>query len=110
MKKAYLSPTLFLSAPDLADLHPTALQDPQSPLNTLIKLSNLTTFLYLVLSSAPDPTGARPKTSVQALREATNAFLPYVVPVDSPIHDGVLKMLVALKCQVRPLSPLLSPS
>lgn len=106
MKEAYLSPSQFLSASDLPMAFPTSLlQDPLSSLNTLIKLSNMTTFLYLLLSSAPDANGKRHASSSIWLKEAADHFLTHVVPVDSAIHDGILKMLVHLKCQVRPPSP-----
>lgn len=100
LKKAYFSDSTFLSAAALSSTYPDALADPFSPLSSLIKLSNLTTFLYLVLSSAPTPDGTRPRTALSSLREAVGAFLNYIVPVDSQIHDGTLRMLVGLNCQV----------
>jgi hypothetical protein len=103
MKEAYLSPSQFLSASDLPIAFPDSLlRDPLSSLNTLIKLSNMTTFLYLLLSSTPDAQGNRPARSSVWLKQAADHFLTHVVPVDSAIHDGILKMLVHLKCQVRP--------
>lgn len=36
-----------------------------------------------------------------ALTTASIGLLSYVVPVDEAIHDGTLKLLVGLKCQVR---------
>lgn len=101
MKRAYLSPVRFLSASDLSTLHPSAFLDPSSPINTLIKTSNLATFLFLIHSSAPDPeTGDRPKEAAPNLREAANAFLGYIVPVETQLHDGLLQLLVGIKCQV----------
>ncbi|ORY72924.1 hypothetical protein BCR35DRAFT_307459 [Leucosporidium creatinivorum] len=99
LKKAYFSDSTFLSAAALSSTYPDALADPFSPLSSLIKLSNLTTFLYLILSSAPTPDGTRPRTALHNLREAIGAFLSYIVPVDSQIHDGTLRMLVGLNCQ-----------
>lgn len=80
--------------------YPGALDDPQSSLNLLIKLANLTTFLHLILSSAPGLDGGRSREDGNRLRDAAAAFMRYVVPVDSQMHDGTLKMLVGLKCQV----------
>lgn len=68
-----------------------------------MRLSNLTTFLYRVLCAAPDLAGLRPKLARASLESAAAGFLAHVVPVDAALHDGVLKLLVSLKCQVRPL-------
>lgn len=100
LKRAYLSRSTFLSATALSATYPEALADPFSPLSSLIKLANLTTFLYLVLSSAPASDGSRPRTALSNLRDAASAFLNFIVPVDSQIHDGTLRMLVGLNCQV----------
>lgn len=104
-KKNYLSEADYLSPTALTDAYPGILDDPAGPVSTLVRLCNLTSFLYRVLSAAPAPDGSRPKLARASLESAALGFLSYVVPVDEPMHDGVLKQLVGIKCQVRRLPP-----
>lgn len=70
-------------------------------MNSLINLSNLTTFLYLVLSSSPDADGLRPRESSANLLSASNAFLSLLGTQDeeSQVSDDMLDILVDLRCQ-----------
>ncbi|GAA5896382.1 hypothetical protein JCM5296_002717 [Sporobolomyces johnsonii] len=99
-KAAFLSPAPFLDAATLPEAYDAERSDPTSPLNTLIRLSNLTTFLHMLLSSAPDPqTKARTRDSVSNLKQVADALLKSVLPEGEEVDDRVLGLLVDLKCQ-----------
>ncbi|GAA5974730.1 hypothetical protein JCM21900_001689, partial [Sporobolomyces salmonicolor] len=100
LKAAFLSPAPFLDASTLPEAYDAERSDPTSPLNTLIRLSNLTTFLHMLLSSAPDPqTRARTRDSVSSLKQAADGLLKSVLPEGEEVNDRVLGLLVDLKCQ-----------
>lgn len=80
---------------------PHEVVDPKSPINTLVRLSNLTTFLNLVLTSAPDDSGVADRTAVANLKTAGDALLRHVKPEEDPVDDQLIKLIVDLKCQVR---------
>ncbi|GAA5840575.1 hypothetical protein JCM11251_007617 [Rhodosporidiobolus azoricus] len=101
VKTQYLSKEQFLDAASLAANHPHALSSPNSPLNQTIRLCNTVTFLYLLFSSAPDPTsGVASRTASQQLRSASLALLKHVKPEGESVDDPLLRLLIELQCQV----------
>lgn len=102
MKKAHLSSSVFLDTSALASAFPNEVVDSTSPLNSLARLSNFTTFLHLVLSSRPDPaTGVANRAGTTSLKQATEALLRHVKPLEEPVDDKALELLIDLKTQVR---------
>lgn len=102
LKKAHLSSSVFLDTSALAGAFPNEVVDNSSPLNSLARLSNFTTFLHLVLSSRPDPeTGVAQHAGLANLKQATEAFLKHVKPLEEPVDDKALELLTDLKTQVR---------
>ncbi|GAA5866111.1 hypothetical protein JCM3774_000033 [Rhodotorula dairenensis] len=100
-KSKYLSDAPFLETRTLAHVLPQEANDPSSRLNALVRICNLTTFMHLVLSAAPDPeTGASSREGLAKLRQAADAMLRHVKPPQDPITDATLKLLVDLKCQM----------
>lgn len=100
-KSKYLSDAPFLETRTIAHVLPQEVNDPNSRLNTLVRICNLTTFMHLVLSAAPDPkTGVSSREGLAKLRQAADAMLRHVKPPQDPITDATLKLLVDLKCQV----------
>ncbi|GAA5891622.1 hypothetical protein JCM8208_007345 [Rhodotorula glutinis] len=108
LKTAYLSPQEFLDASSLQHVVPHEIVNPNSPTNTLIRLSNLTTFLNLVLTSAPDESGVADRTAVAKLKTAGDALLRHVKPEETPVDDQVIKLIVDIKCQTFLLASSLS--
>ncbi|KPV72004.1 uncharacterized protein RHOBADRAFT_56142 [Rhodotorula graminis WP1] len=108
LKTAYLSPQEFLDASSLQHVVPHEIANPKSPTNTLIRLSNLTTFLNLILTSAPDQSGVADRTAVVKLKTAGDAFLRHVLPEDMRVDDQVVKLIIDIKCQVFLLASSLS--
>ncbi|KAK4049978.1 TTAGGG repeat binding factor [Microbotryomycetes sp. JL201] len=94
-KEANLSAQKWLDPAELAEQFPDQVRDPSGSLNTLIRFSNLTTFLYHVLSSAPDEQqgGLAPRGATARLSEAASAWLKYVVPAEKGVDDGCLRIL-----------------
>ncbi|BGP11203.1 TTAGGG repeat binding factor [Rhodotorula toruloides] len=100
MKKAHLSSSVFLDTSALASAFPNEVVDSTSPLNSLARLSNFTTFLHLVLSSRPDPaTGVANRAGTTSLKQATEALLRHVKPLEEPVDDKALELLIDLKTQ-----------
>lgn len=65
-------------------------------------MSNLTTFLNLVLTAGPDTeSGVSSRAAVSQLKQAADALLRHVKPPQDAVSDAALKLLVDLKCQVR---------
>ncbi|GAA6055043.1 hypothetical protein JCM3770_006709 [Rhodotorula araucariae] len=108
LKAAFLSSQDFLDVSSLAHVIPNELISPTSPINTLARLSNLITFLHLVLSSAPDDSGVAARGAVGNLKLASDAVMRYVKPEEDPVDDQLLKLLVDLKCQAYLLASSLS--
>lgn len=97
-----MSDAPFLETGAIAHVLPQEANDPDSRLNALVRICNLTTFMHLVLSAAPDPaTGVSTRDGLNKLRQAADAMLRHVKPPQDPINDATLKLLVDLKCQVR---------
>jgi len=91
----------FLDARTLPDNYASALSVPTSPFASLIKLANLTSFLHLVLSSAPDPDiKQRSEESPENLKRASIELVTTVVPGTDQIDERVLRLFVDLKVQV----------
>ncbi|GEM11433.1 proteophosphoglycan ppg4 [Rhodotorula toruloides] len=100
LKKAHFSSSLFLDTSALASAFPSEVVDSSSPLNSLARLSNFTTFLHLVLSSRPDPTtGVAERAGIANLKHATDALLRHVKPLEEPVDDKALELLIDLKTQ-----------
>ncbi|BGP03284.1 Proteophosphoglycan ppg4 [Rhodotorula toruloides ATCC 204091] len=100
MKKAHLSSSVFLDTSALASAFPNEVVDSSSPLNSLARLSNFTTFLHLVLSSRPDPaTGVAERAGIANLKQATEALLRHVKPLEEPVDDKAVDLLIDLKTQ-----------
>ncbi|KAM0786198.1 hypothetical protein ACM66B_007002 [Microbotryomycetes sp. NB124-2] len=101
-KEANLSAQKWLDLAELSEQFPDELRDPHGSLNTLIRLSNLTTFLYHVLSSAPDDAqgGAPPRGATARLSDAASAWLRHVVPADKAADDGCLRILSMINRQI----------
>ncbi|TKA50257.1 hypothetical protein B0A53_06388 [Rhodotorula sp. CCFEE 5036] len=100
-KSKYLSDAPFLETGAIAHVLPQEANDPNSRLNALVRICNLTTFMHLVLSAAPDPgTGVSTHDGLNKLRQAADAMLRHVKPPQDPINDATLKLLVDLKCQM----------
>ncbi|TNY19527.1 hypothetical protein DMC30DRAFT_302672 [Rhodotorula diobovata] len=108
LKTAYLSSQDFLDVSSLDKVVPHEVVDPKSPINTLVRLSNLTTFLNLVLTSAPDDSGVADRTAVANLKTAGDALLRHVKPEEDPVDDQLIKLIVDLKCQTYLLASSLS--
>ncbi|BGP51482.1 hypothetical protein JCM10450v2_007424 [Rhodotorula kratochvilovae] len=108
VKAAHLSSQDFLDVSSLSHVIPNELISPTSPINTLARLSNLTTFLHLVLTSAPDESGVADRAAVSNLKLASDALLRHVKPEEDPVDDQLLKLLVNLKCQAYLLASSLS--
>ncbi|GAA5839006.1 hypothetical protein JCM9279_002566 [Rhodotorula babjevae] len=108
LKSAYLSPQEFLDASSLQHVVPHEIVNPNSPTNTLIRLSNLTTFLNLVLTSAPDEEGVADRAAVAKLKTAGDALLRHVKPEETPVDEQVIKLIVDIKCQTFLLASSLS--
>lgn len=111
-KTTHLDKALFITP----DLLPRAYFDParegSKVVNELIHLTNLVTFLYLVLASGPDPvTKSRPRTGSDNLKRASLDMLKTVAKSTHEIDEASIRLVVDLKRQVslaRFVIPLLS--
>lgn len=100
MKAAYLAPGRFLDL-DTLEVGNVA---PTSIVPILIKLSNLMHFLELIvteLDQESDDVSDEEEASegYERLMEAAYGFLPYIVPGDTTIHDGILNLLISIIVQ-----------
>ncbi|GAA5942502.1 uncharacterized protein JCM15063_000017, partial [Sporobolomyces koalae] len=94
-KAAELSPSEFIEPQTV----PT--QEPASNRQAaLVQLANLTTFVHLVQSAAPDPVSQRrTRESANHLKKAALALLKSVAPQADEVDEGLLQLVVDLKCQ-----------
>jgi len=91
----------FLDRHTLPDQYRSALSVSTSTFASLIKLANLTSFVHLVLSSAPDPqTKKRSAESAENLKKASLQLMKTVVPETDQIDERIIRLVVDLKCQV----------
>ncbi|GAA5914399.1 uncharacterized protein JCM6883_003176 [Sporobolomyces salmoneus] len=104
-KQDYLGPAEFLEPNQLAlgEKYRAAASTRGTPLNSLISLSNLCTFLRLVLVSAPNPTkkGTRSSNGIssQGLKQAARELMKTVVTNSEEINEPLIKLVIDLKRQ-----------
>ncbi|KAK4051496.1 TTAGGG repeat binding factor [Microbotryomycetes sp. JL221] len=106
IKQQNISNELFIDVDNLVDGDDDATtamnaRDPRGSLNMTTRLTNLTTFLYLVLASSPQAQrqGGASSPASSNLQKAAQAFLNLVVPIDEQITRGALGTLVDINKQ-----------
>ncbi len=105
-KEVHLSDSTFLDPTELAQ-NPdftAALSNPSSALSLIVTVSNLVTFLHLILDSAPSgPNNSRParvaRTVATRLQAAAEAFIPFIIPGTRPLSNALIKFLITLRQQ-----------
>lgn len=105
-KEVHISDATFLEPAELAQdpAYTQALSDPLSSLSLIIAISNLATFLHLILDSAPASTNHSrtprlAKAAAARLRLAAHAFVPLIIPGTRPLAHALIKVLILLRQQ-----------